>query len=703
MPHPSPTGPAQRPPRAPIRHAVRRRSALAVAGYAGLGLACLALAALSFLFIAQPVDLLRERVLARLKVGAGRDLVVAGGTSLSMVPRPAVSVTDITLAAPADGTRPAIAVERLDAELGLLSLFGGEPSISRLILTRPTIEVRADPKADAPAPAPAAGAELLARGAATAPRGEGEARAIDRLARIGLESVRIVDGRVRYLDASSAPVAEIGALDADLALSAAGTLQAKGSFLLRGERLTFTGELPSLPALLRERATHLRLTLAGRPLEATFVGELTLGHEASLDGRLGLTVTSAPALAAWLGEPSDALPDPGALRLAGAVSIGQGRLSLAELDATVGDTPLAGDLTLETKRARPYLSGALRLAELNVGRLLLRPGPALDGGAVGAPVQPVVPPVGRPGGEKRTNGDWSDERIDLKALPLADADLTLSVERVSYKDLATGPSTLRFGLENGFAKVTLDDMQLYGGRAQGVVTLDATNPTPAVGGNLTLEGISVLPLLRDGLGFEWLEGSGSIALALAGRGASVRQVVAGLNGKVAINVGNGAIRGADFAKLLRGLEQGRLEALGAAQGDKTQFSEFAATFVVASGVATNQDLRLLSPRLQVGGSGTAALARRSIDYTARVRIVGGVSVPGAVLNVANLEIPVRIEGPWSKPNLTVVGQENLAATVKQIGKNLGSRDVQDAIKGLFSGDGQRTKPSDLIDKLLKKP
>ena len=596
-------------------------------------------------------------------------------------------------------------VPALAQGLGILSLFGGEPSISRLILTRPTIDVRPYPKADAPAPppAPAAGAELLSRGAATAPRGEGEARAIDRLARIGLDSVRIVDGRVRYLDASSAPVAEIGALDADLALSAAGTLQAKGSFLLRGERLAFSGELPSLPGLLRERATHLRLTLAGRPLEATFAGELTLGHEASLDGRLGLTVTSAPALAAWLGEPSDALPDPGALRLAGAVSIGQGRLSLAELDATVGDTPLAGDLTLETKRARPYLSGTLRLAELNVGRLLLRPGPALDGGAVGAPVQPVVPPVGRPGGEKRTNGDWSDERIDLKALPLADADLTLSVERVSYKDLATGPSTLRFGLENGFAKVTLDDMQLYGGRAQGVVTLDATNPTPAVGGNLTLEGISVLPLLRDGLGFEWLEGSGSIALALAGRGASVRQVVAGLNGKVAINVGNGSIRGADFAKVLRGLEQGRLEALGAAEGDKTQFSEFAATFVVTSGVATNQDLRLLSPRLQVSGSGSAALVRRSIDYTARVRIVGGVSVPGAVLNVTNLEIPLRIDGPWSKPNLSVVGQENLAETVKQIGKNLNSREVQDAIKGLFGGDGQRTKPSDLIDKLLKKP
>jgi len=684
--------------RAPIRHAVRRRSSLAIAGYVGLGLACLVLAALSFLLIAQPVDLLRDRVLARLKVGAGGELAVAGGTSLSLVPRPAVSLANITLAAPADGSRPALVVERLDAELGLLSLLGGgEPSISRLVLTRPTIELRPDPKADAPAPA--AGVALAPRGAATAPRRDGEAQTIDRLARIGLESVRIVDGRVRYLDAASALVAEIGSLQADLALGAAGALQAKGSFVLRGEQVAFTGELPSLPALVSEHASRLTLRLAGRPLDATFAGELTIGHEVSLEGRLDLTAASAPALARWLAEPRDVLPDPGALRLAAAVSFGEGRLSLTELEAMVGDTALAGDLTLETKRVRPLLSGTLRLAELNVGRLLLRPGPAVSGGAAAAPVQPA----GRPEGEKRTSGDWSDERIELDALPLADADLTLSVERVAYKDLATGPSTLRFGLENGFAKVTLDTMQLYGGQAQGVVTLDATNPTPAVGGNLTLEGVSVLPLLRDGLGFEWLEGSGSIALALAGRGASVRQVVSGLNGKVTMNVGNGAIRGADFAKILRGLEQGRLEALGAAEGDKTQFSEFAATFVVASGVATNQDLRLLSPRLQVAGSGSAALARRSIDYTARVRIVGGAPVPGAIVNVANLEIPLRIEGPWRKPNLSVVGQENLAETVKQIGKNLNSREVQDAIKGLFGGDGQRTKPSDLIDKLLKKP
>src|SRR5262249_61025747 len=43
---------------------------------------------------------------------------------------------------PAGGAPPTLSAEPLDAELGLLSLFSGEPAITRVVLTRPTIELR---------------------------------------------------------------------------------------------------------------------------------------------------------------------------------------------------------------------------------------------------------------------------------------------------------------------------------------------------------------------------------------------------------------------------------------------------------------------------------------------------------------------------------------------------------------------------------
>jgi AsmA protein len=202
-----------------------------------------------------------------------------------------------------------------------------------------------------------------------------------------------------------------------------------------------------------------------------------------------------------------------------------------------------------------------------------------------------------------------------------------------------------------------------------------------------------------------LEGQGTITLALAGQGVSERQIVGTLRGKVDMATSNGAIDAIDVPKILHGIEQGRFSGVRIAPGEKTPFSELAGTFTIANGVADNQDLRLVSANLRVTGAGNFNLTARSLDYTVRPKVSMTGGGERAVVNVQNVEIPVRIVGSWDKPNISVAGQEQLIETVKEIGKNLKSKDVEEALKGLLGGgDGQqRVKPRDLLDKLLKKP
>ena len=68
-------------------------------------------------------------------------------------------------------------------------------------------------------------------------------------------------------------------------------------------------------------------------------------------------------------------PDPGALSLSSSLASTDGRVSLSRLTATLGDTSLDGALTIETRGVRPRLSGNLHLSELDLGRILIRPGP----------------------------------------------------------------------------------------------------------------------------------------------------------------------------------------------------------------------------------------------------------------------------------------------------------------------------------------
>jgi AsmA protein len=178
-----------------------------------------------------------------------------------------------------------------------------------------------------------------------------------------------------------------------------------------------------------------------------------------------------------------------------------------------------------------------------------------------------------------------------------------------------------------------------------------------------------------------------------------------LNGKVDMATANGSIDAVDVSKILRGIEQGRFAGLRITAGEKTPFSELAGTFTITNGVADNQDLRLVSTNLRVTGAGSINLPARSLDYTVRPKIANlNATTERAVINLSNVEIPVRIEGPWEKPNISVAGQEQILEAMKQIGKSLKSQEVEDAIKGLLGGgDGQqKVKPRDILEKLFKK-
>src|SRR5262249_15891447 len=133
----------------------------------------------------------------------------------------------------------------------------------------------------------------------------------------------------------------------------------------------------------------------------------------------------------------------------------------------------------------------------------------------------------------------------------------------------------------------------------------------------------------------------------------------------------------DVGKLLRNIERGRFGELAASPGDKTPFSEFAGTFVIANGVAGNQNLRLVSNSVRVSGAGSVNLAARSLDYTVIPKFQGNASGERFAINLGTIEVPVRIEGSWDRPNFSIKGQEQILEAIKELGKNIKGKDVEE--------------------------
>jgi uncharacterized protein involved in outer membrane biogenesis len=552
---------------------------LAVAGYSGLALSCLALAALAFLLVAPPLDRVRDRLVDEVKSRTGRTLVVAGPMSVALFPRVVVSLNDVAMLPP-DGVEgaPTVTVPSLDVETSLPSLISRRPRLDRVILHRPTVDLVVDakgrrswdltilkPRSQRPPAAETGGDNGASTGLSDRfHKVEGITSITSRPLRPW--AVCLVDATVRYHDDSSGSRHEISGLNLDITGEdwrnpAAATVN--GTFVWQGEPWHLSGTGANDVRDGRQRLVTFKLS--GAPVEATFHGTLSIRGDMAADG-------------------------------------------------------------------------------------------------------------------------------------------TLSLGPFAYKGVKFGPSTLVVSVADGVAKVTLRRAELYDGAAEGTFTLDTTGPLPAIATNLKLSGVSLRPLLGDAAGVDWIDGSGALAVDLTGQGRSERQVVESLQGKVQVAVADGAITGIDIDKSMRALQRGRLDRLAPRREDRTPFSELSGTFDIADGVARNQDLKLASANLQLSGEGTIELAPRRIDYTLQTKIAGNQPEEGAAFKIGTIELPIGIKGSLDRPEFTIKGQEGLTDTIKQIRRNWRSREVQDAINGLLSGDGEkkRVKPADLIEKLLKK-
>lgn len=689
----------RRPHRPPGRRAQRPRRRLALAAYAGLVLVCVSLAAVAFLFLASPLDAVRDRLLERVHARIGASVAVAGQASLSLFPRAAVTFSDVAVLSPEDGkAAPIAAVPSLEVEVGLWSLLLRRPQAGRLTLNRPAIELRVDAEGRrnweigakrAPTPA--------TTDAATPARPDGSKRAEAAAQRLAGGSVRIIDATLRYRDERSGEQHEISALNLELAADdREGPVAVEGALTWRGVRLSISGTASPLRTILAGEPVELSLKVSGAPVEAAYAGTLTLKGGMTSEGRVTLRAASARALADWLGIAWTAGSAPDALAVSARITSEGAQVTLASIEASLGEARAAGSLALDLK-GRPRLSGKLELSEVDLASLLARRGPQRDA--------PAPPPsasgLSAPTPPGRAKG-WSEEAIDLRVLRLADAELAVSVGRLIYKDVKAGPGTLFLSVDAGVAKAAVEAIEVYGGGGRGNLTLDGSGAALALAADLELVGVSIEPLLKDTADVAWLGGRGTVALTLSGHGLSERQIVETLDGKVDLAVADGALSGIDIGKIMHTIQRGRLPSLKPAPGERTPFSELTGSFDVAKGTAMSRDMKLVSAHLQLKGEGAVELGPRGIDYTLHARIGGGAPAEDAVIRIGAIEVPIGIKGPLDAPTFTVMGSEGLGDALKHIGKNLKSRDVQDAIKGLLRGDGDKRTRRDLIDKLLKK-
>lgn len=296
----------------------------------------------------------------------------------------------------------------------------------------------------------------------------------------------------------------------------------------------------------------------------------------------------------------------------------------ADLQAKIGGSDLAGGASFDWS-ARPRIAASLSSKLIDLADMI--------------PPSPAQP-------AKRDDGRlFSADPLDLSSLRAVDGRFDLKIATLRHGKLALQDMAAIAELANGRLA-----LQSFAGRfADGALSGEGhvaalVGPGAETALVFKAEKVDLAALAQALNAGDVLTGRGDLTLDLKGQGASLRAVMAGLNGKASWVMGKGRVKNG-YVDLM-GADLLRFAAsAGTGGSDATAVNCFVTRFDVAKGVATSQGILFDTDRMTVKGEGTVNLGseRLALLFTPRPKET----------SLVNLALPWHVEGTLKKPSVAV--------------------------------------------------
>lgn len=440
--------------------------------------------------------------------------------------------------------------------------------------------------------------------------------------------VHIDAGHLRFLDAARDTDIRIDVATAPASRPGASPIVLRGGGRWEGNRFDIAGNAQS-PLALRDRDAPYRIDLRARAGRTQAQARGTLLDPLRLRGfdlQFALRGTTLADLYPLLGlslPPTPPYRLDGRLRRDGAVWRYEG------FRGTVGDSDLAGDVRVDTVRARPMLHADLVSARLDFDDLA---------GFVGAtPRAGDAPPA-----PARADGRVLPDRpYRLDKLRAMDADVRLQATRINAPRLPLDDMDARLKLNDGVALLDPLNFGVAGGDIRAVIRMDARASTLRTEARIAARGLNLDRLLPDMKRARDAVGRVGGEIVLRGEGNSIARMLATADGDVAIGMGRGQV--SNLVIELAGLDVA--EALGFLLTEDRRVPVRCAfgDFSVASGIMTARALAFDTTDTIILGEGRIDLREETLDLRLRPRPKDR--------SLLSFRSPLLIDGRFADPDI----------------------------------------------------
>ncbi len=590
-------------------------------------------------------DALRKAVEAQIRAVTGLDLVVKGGTDISVFPGSYVSFHDVGLRGGADAD-PALTVDVLTANLRLLPLLLQRFEIADVMMLRPRIRVVRDINGDSNwTPFVGTITRTMKPGAEN---------------QVSFSEIRIQDGELSYEDPVRQIKEALGDIDLSLAWpSISRSFAATGQFDWRGERVDGSISIGDFLAALSGDRSSFKARLASAPLKLAFDGTAANRTSMMMEGTMTIDSASLRNALRWTGQ---APPGSG----------GFGRFALKARANVVGASVALTNVNVELDGN--VAEGVMTYA--NNGRQSLQATLAADA----LDFTPYISTFRLLASGAR---DWNRQLFDLDSLSTTDLDIRLSAAKMTIGPSKLGRTAIGANLRNGALALSVGEAQIYGGIAKGSFGLSRADAAADVKAQFQFTDVDLQACASELFGVNKLSGRGNLSVSLAASGTSPFGLAQSLDGTAMLTGHDGAISGFNAEQLLKRLERRPLSGAGNFRSGTTPYSNLTVAVKFADGVATIDDVHIDGPA-RMTLTGTASMPAREFDMK-------GVASLTTVDGKPGFELPFVVQGPWDDPLIfpdpdSLIRRSPATAPLLDAVKDKKTRDAVRSVIERFTGN-----------------
>ncbi|MFP4213399.1 MAG: AsmA family protein [Desulfohalobiaceae bacterium] len=636
---------------------------------------------------------LKPRIEQAVLDATGRQLNMQGDIELDFGLSPSLVVQEVSLEnAPWASQKPMAEMERFELQVALWPLLKGQVEIKRLILVRPRflVEKDAEDRFNFQMQKPAQESDSQQEQAAKDTSQQQEGQADLSLPQLTVYNMRIQEASLVYQDLQSQESMDVLLQELELSTDSP---QSDISLKLQGEyedyQFSGQGKVGSIQSLLHEdQLWELDLALQALGMELDVSGGIQdVLAQKDLDLDVSARGKDLSPLQEMLGQGLR-LQDP--LRLSANIQdTGAQAYQASSLDLRLGESDLEGSLDLDLSGAKPELKADLDSKLLDVAALL----PAEKDQAKQDKKKEKDQGEASSQGGSGSKRVFSDQPINAEFLDLANASLQLSVDQMLLPALAMQDIQMQAELRNGNLRLKPLQAKVGQGDLDADLGLSSSQSGLELGLRTDIAGLHLSKMLEQ-LNTEFtMQGQMDAQLEVRGSGASVADIMAGLDGEAGLALGQGSLKNKYISALGGDLKQSLLRLLNPGEEkERILINCFITQIEINKGLADIQALLLDTDLMTVKGKGGVDLGTEELDISLDPDPKQGQlgKLSGKIgFSLGELANPFKLGGTLAQPKMVL----DPGRTLLSIGKGVGGGLLlgpAGAAAGILAGDTAQT-------------